>query len=283
MKKTLLLCVLLFATGIGQAFAWRYENKDWRFRINELDDKTDVDDSQWYKVFTRDNERVDILLFHTGSQSEMDMNIGDYVISKAEGNITRFKYHFLCKLDSLCLPIDSTYKLVYEKRMPFSCKLTRVYESTTGHKVKTVGFYTINVLYYFVEEYTDEPVLLNHMIINFKSSLINSSEGLFCIWQDIISGEDDKSLRAAAGSLIAPTLTLIWLAIVCFICVFFLIIPFFSDEKYFWGILFSIISLFAISFLCCHTIFMDWIMGYGPLWKVLLSIVYVFNDFGSLI
>lgn len=273
MKRALLFFVLILVS-CAEVYAWRYENKNWKFRIDELDDKTIVDESKWYKVFTRDKERVDILLFYTKSEVEWeDLDAGERAMNVQGVEYTnRYTYHFLRKLDSIYLTIDSTYKLVYEKRKPFSCKLTRIYESPTGHKVKTVGYYTKNVLYYFVGGYTDEPTLFDHMVRNFKSSLTNSAEGLFSIWQDKISGEKEKSFRAVFGGFIGLLLRSLWPIIIIGICII-LTSKFFSAQSYFLGILFAIISLFAISFLCCHEIFMNWIMGYGPLWKVLLSVV----------
>lgn len=273
MKRALLFFVLILVS-CTEVYAWRYENKNWKFRIDELDNKTIVDESKWYKVFTRDKERVDILLFYTKSEVEWeDLNSGERAMNVQGVEFTnRYTYHFLRKLDSIYLTIDSTYKLVYEKRKPFSCKLTRIYESPTGHKVKTVGYYSKNVLYYFIGGYTDEPALFDHLIHNFKSSLTNSAEGLFSIWQDKISGEKEKSFRAFLGEFLGLMLRSLWPIIIIGIC-FILTSKFFSAQSYFLGILFAIISLFAISFLCCHEIFMNWIMGYGPLWKVLLSVV----------
>lgn len=274
MKRALLFFILILVS-CAEVYAWRYENKNWKFRIDELDDKTIVDESKWYKVFTRDKERVDILLFYTKSEVEWeDLNAGERAMSN-QGMVeytNRYTYHFLRKLDSIYLTIDSTYKLVYEKRKPFSCKLTRIYESPTGHKVKTVGYYSKNVLYYFVGGYTDKPALFDHLIHNFKSSLTNSAEGLFSIWQDKISGEKGKGFRAVSGKFIGFMLKALWPALIIVICVT-LIVSFFSARSYFLGTIFAIISLFAISFLCCHELFMNWIMGYGPLWKVLLSVV----------
>ena len=277
MMKKILLCFVMFLLVGNGAFAWRYDNSDWRFRIDKLSDSVTVDESQWYKTFTCGSEKVLMLTLYQSSEvkwEELMPGQRAYSSMTGEDYTKRFTYHFLKKMDYIYLEgLDSTFNLQYEGRKPFSCRLTRIHESPQGQKIKTVAYYTPNVIYFFVQSYKDEPSLLDSMTGNFSSSLINSSDGLFAIWEDVITGEKNKGFRSFVGHTLGFVCRALWPIMVIVFCVFCLIVPFFTARNYWLGSFFIVFSLFAISFFCCHDIFMNWIMGYGPVWKVLLGVV----------
>ena len=274
------LSLFLLFVG-GEAFAWTYDNATWMFRIKNLDDQTAVDSSKaWLRAFTRGQERVELMMLSLSAEVKYEeLTQGEKTMSDMGTTYTRrFTYQYFKKLDSLTLSGYSSFHLVSEKRRPFSCKLTRIYESSSGKKLKTVGYYTKNTIYHFTEVYTDEPLLLDEVLAGFKSSLIGNAQGLFAVWGDIVGGEKDKGFRHWVGRLVNFFLKTMWPLIIIIPLIFKIVLPQFTAQIWFLGVLILVPCLFIISFLCCHDDFMNWVMGYGEVWPVLGGVVIAIAD-----
>lgn len=242
-----------------------YRRGDYSFRINGC---VDYKINQLAK--NKDNEFISFS-DSTNTVYLMMMRI-DKKNDEADRRLT---YQFVQKLDTMCFNLRNCV-LESDKHSWFSFRTTRTYAMPDGNHAKTVSIYAGKNAYVFMGTYVDKPLLMDNIVNDFKSSKTGGISAYLEMWRDRISN----------GNKVWNTVLYIVIFLLKILIVFGLFFLFIKvGEKIPDGIIsliFFIIGIFLIvSFVCLYEDLMNWIMGFGPFYRIILGVIIFFIGDGE--
>lgn len=254
---SLLFVVVLHASSIS-AETIKLNNYHCKFSI---DDKSEVSfsphDSSYLRIMGSDSTWVLAKCLAMGQTAE-----------KATGETTSvFRLDYLEIVDSMFFEMDGLQLLSKDWRF-LTCKLEKVYEYD-GKKIFTVCIYAREYVYLFC---SNNEILMDNVLSNFYSSHRFCFKNYLSFYiQQIEKQSDYPRLLSFFMIILSFFINSAWCIIIFLVC-----LSYCNSDNCIWMIVKTIILLNVFMYLCLHDYYMDWIMGFGSFWELIVNFFSMF-------
>lgn len=228
-----------------------------------IEDKSEVsfspNDSSYLRISGSDSTWVFVKCMVMGQTAENIVNETTSV----------FRLDYLEIVDSLFFEMSGLEPLSKEWRF-LTCKLEKEYDYQ-GKKYYTVCMYAREHAYLFCSNDKD---LLEDVLSNFYSSLRFGFKNYLSFYvQQFEKLFDYPQWLNYIMMFVSVMINFAWCVFIFLFCLYNC-----PSDNYVWFFIKTIVLLNIFLYLCLHDYYMDWIMGFGSFWNLLVNFFSMFAD-----